>query len=140
MISKAIVLASIMFCETGHLEGEARLKAKGDYWNGKYHSFGCMQIQPTQALADVNRIYKTSYTKEDCFDEIKAKKICWLYLTYWIERYEINTKKKATFSDYLKCWNGGPHFYKKTKPETIKRLNNYAEKGLKYARDKKNWY
>ena len=138
MINWSLILLTIMFCETGHLSGDDRLNAKGDYWNGKHHSFGCMQIQPDQVIADVNRVYKTSYSHEDCFSMQKSHEIAKLYLSYWIERYELNTGNKATFRDYLQCWNGGCHWYKKTKPEVINKLNKYADKGVKYARTRIN--
>ena len=95
-----------------------------------------MQIQPNLIIEDVNRVYNTSYSYEDCFSREKSLKITQLYLTYWIERYEANTGNKATFRDYLKCWNGGCHWYKKTDPKVIDKLNKYANKGVKYARNK----
>ena len=139
-MNMGLILAVIMYCETGHLSGDAKWNARGDYWNGKHHSFGCMQIQPTQAMADVNRVYKTSYTHEDCFSKQKSLEIAELYLTYWIKRYEANTGRVATLRDYLMCWNGGCHWYKKRDPQVLKRLNNYANKGEKYADQIKNNY
>lgn len=133
-MNMALIIATIMFCETGHLSGDERLNAKGDFWRGQHHSFGIMQIQPDQVIADVNRVYNTSYSHEDCFSRHKSIEIAKLYLNYWIGRYEKNTGKKATFRDYLMCWNGGCHWYKKTDPAVLGRLNKYANKGEAYVR------
>ena len=72
---------------------------------------GMYQIHQ-QYVFDVNRIYNTSYTHDDCRDRSTAELIVIKYLRYWGARYQLNTGKEPTFEDYCRMNNGGCHFYK----------------------------
>lgn len=124
-----IIIPIIMSIESGGHKDP--LNAEGDYWGGKFHSLGCMQISKA-VVDDCNRVQKeTQFTYDDRKDKEKSFEMCRIYLTYWINRYEKNTSKQATLEDYFKCWNGGCHWYKKTKPKTLENLNDYWNKAQK---------
>tara|TARA_Y100000004_G_C8857634_1_gene387519 strand:- start:314 stop:706 length:393 start_codon:yes stop_codon:yes gene_type:complete len=121
-----ILLLCIMMIESG---GEPDpLNAIGD--NG--YSLGCMQISKA-VVDDCNRVQdEFNFTYEDRRSKEKSFKMAEIYLRYWINRYEINTGKKATLKDYAMCWNGGCHWYK-AKEGSSKRnnLNKYWSKIVK---------
>lgn len=81
---------------------------------------GCLQIHEC-VIQDVNRVYKTTFTKEDRLNREKSIQICTLYLTYYGEKYEKKTGKKATEEVLARIWNGGPNGWKKE--STIKYWN-----------------
>ena len=124
-----IIIPIIMSIESGGEKDPNN--AKGDYWNGQYNAIGCLQISEA-VVDDCNRVQKEqTFTYEDRTDKEKSIEMCKIYLSYWINRYEINTGKKATLQDYFKCWNGGCHWYKKKNQETLKNLDNYWKKAQK---------
>ena len=69
-------------------------------------------------VADVNRIYKTSYAPIDVYDREKSKEIAELYLMYWGEEYRRKTGRPPDYEIYARIWNGGPNGWKK--PSTLK--------------------
>jgi hypothetical protein len=103
------------------VESSGNDKAISD--NGK--AYGCLQIWDV-VVKDVNRVYKTNYKHEHMFYRNNACEVCFLYLTFWGKRYEINTGKVATMEVLSKIWNGGPSGYKKKATEKywtkVKRL------------------
>ena len=58
-------------------------------------------------VADVNRIYGTSYTPDDAFDPEKAKHICELYLGYYCSPERLG--RQPTLQDMARIWNKGPN-------------------------------
>lgn len=83
-------------------------KAIGD--NGK--AKGCLQIHKIY-VDDVNRIYGTKFTHDDCFDRAKAMEITKLYLLHYGKHYEKKTGKKVTLESLSRIHNGGLNGWKK---------------------------
>ena len=79
--------------------------------NGKT-SLNSLQIREI-CIADVNRIYGTSYTMHDAYDKQTSEEIALLYLTYWGKEYTRNTGKIPSYEQYARIWNGGPKGWKK---------------------------
>ena len=69
-----------------------------------------LQITPV-CVADVNRIYGTSYTIEDTKDRRRSEEIAVLYLSYWWPRCK-NDPDAETFA---RIWNRGPSKWKDVK-------------------------
>jgi len=80
--------------------------------DGKLGEVGMYQILDVY-VQDVNRIYNTNYTKEQCRDRRIAEEVVVKYLRYWSHRYELNTGQMADAEDYFRLHNGGCHFWKK---------------------------
>jgi len=80
--------------------------------DGKLGEVGMYQILDVY-VQDVNRIYNTNYTKEQCRDTRIAEEVVVKYLRYWSHRYELNTGERADAEDYFRLHNGGCHFWKK---------------------------
>lgn len=101
---------AIMAVETGGCKNP--LEAEGDYWNGKYNSIGCMQIQQC-VIDDVNRVYKTNFIPKDRYKQGASFRIAKLYLEHWGKHYEKKTGQKATNEVLARIWNGGPYGWRK---------------------------
>lgn len=99
----ALILQALVVVESNN-----QVDAIGDH--GK--AVGCLQIQQV-CLDDVNRVYKTHYTRQDCFDRSKSYEIATKYLTFWGKQYTKNTGKKPTVEVLVRIWNGGPTGYRK---------------------------
>lgn len=109
MIDYAMLLAVLI-----QVESSGNNKAIGD--NGK--SVGCLQIQQG-VIDDVNRIYKTDYTKEDCYNRKTSSDICIKYLPYWLEK-AVQREQAEIYNPYemaCRIWNGGPRGYQKESTE-----------------------
>lgn len=100
----ALILQALVVVESGN-----QVNAIGDDGN----AWGCLQIQQV-CLDDVNRVYKTKYTRKDCFTRKKSYEIATKYLTYYGKQYQKNTGKKPTVEVLVRIWNGGPKGYKKS--------------------------
>ena len=72
--------------------------------NGKSH--GCLQIQQG-CLDDVNKYYKTSYVRNDCYDRKKSIAICRMYLVIYGKAYQKRSHEVPTMEVYARIWNGG---------------------------------
>lgn len=89
--------------------------------NGK--AYGIVQIHKS-CVDDVNRIYGTSYTHEEMFDEACAKEVFVLYLQAGIDRYVNKHGVLPTEEQVVRMWNGGiykGHLYR----DTIKYYRRY---------------
>lgn len=75
-------------------------------------AFGMYQIH-SGYVEDVNRVYGTTYTHNDMRQRKKAEDVVLKYLSYWGNRYQINTGNAPTAEDYFRLHNGGCHFWKK---------------------------
>ncbi len=75
-------------------------------------AFGMYQIH-SGYVEDVNRVYGTTYTHNDMRQRKKAEDVVLKYLSYWGNRYQINTGNAPTVEDYFRLHNGGCHFWKK---------------------------
>ena len=62
-----------------------------------------LQITPI-CIADVNRIYGTSYTMEDAKDRRRSEEIAVLYLSYWGPRCSRNPDAET----FARIWHRGP--------------------------------
>lgn len=69
-----------------------------------------LQITPV-CVADVNRIYGTSYTMDDVKNKRRSEEIAVLYLSYWGPRCK-NSPDEETFA---RIWNRGPSKWKDEK-------------------------
>lgn len=85
-----------------YVETENKVDAIGD--GGK--AYGIVQIHQI-CVADVNRIYGTSYTHEDAFDVVCAKEIFTLYLSAGVKRFKRKYIRDPTESEIVRMWNGG---------------------------------
>ena len=121
----AKLFAVLMMIESGGESDPA--SAIGD--NGA--SVGALQIQMS-IIEDVNRVYNTNYVSNDRLCIETSKDICRKYLTYWINRYHKNTGNKVVLNDFALCWNGGCHWYKKTDEATLKKLDRYNKKFVRF--------
>lgn len=110
-MSWAVLLSALMAVETGGCAEP--LTARGDYWDGEYHSVGCLQIQEA-VIEDVNRVYETNFIAKDRESQGASFRIAQLYLSHWGKVYERKTGEKATVEILARIWNGGPAAYKKT--------------------------
>ena len=130
MISKFFIYCLIAVESGGQLDPSTCV---GD--NGA--SVGCLQIQ-TAVIDDLNRIYpQYEFTYSDRTNVRKSIEMAFLYMTYWGERYEKRTGKKATLETYAKIWNGGPYADRKT-GVAKDNLNKYLEKVQKQIRRNQN--
>ena len=97
-----------------HIESSGRDYVVGD--NGT--AVGCLQIT-AGVIEDVNRIYKTDYTKEDCYNRKTSSDICIKYLSYWLEK-AVQREQAEIYNPYemaCRIWNGGPRGYQKESTE-----------------------
>ena len=101
IISK--ILPSITLIESG-----GKSNAIGDRGKAK----GILQIWKI-TVDDVNRIYKTNYKHNDCFNPRVSEEIFRKYLTFWGKQYTKRTGKKVTPEILARIWNGGPFGYRK---------------------------
>ena len=69
-------------------------------------ALGCLQIHAC-VVADVNRVYKTSFAHADALDPDKAQIICRLYI-------DIYAPPDATPEQLARIWNGGPRGHLKS--------------------------
>jgi len=77
------------------------------------NAYGILQIWKT-VIADVNRIYNTSYVHKDAFDPQKARDIARKYLGYYGKVYSNNEKQNPDYETLARIWNGGPRGYQKS--------------------------
>lgn len=68
-------------------------------------ALGVLQIH-REVVADVNRIYGTTFRHEDALDPDLAATICEMYLTHY--GAESATGKMPSPEVYARIWNGGP--------------------------------
>lgn len=69
---------------------------------------GPLQIHKI-VVDDVNRVYNTSFQwPDDAHDIATAKRICTLYLDYWLQNVPNPTPQAAA-----RIWNGGPNGWRK---------------------------
>ena len=92
-------------------ESSNRAKVVGDK-HLRNKAYGLMQIRKP-CLNDVNRVYGTSYTRQDCLNPKTSKIIFSKYISYWGKRYYINNKRIPSYQTLARIWNGGPKGYKK---------------------------
>lgn len=72
-----------------------------------------LQITPI-CVADVNRIYGTSYTMNDVKDRRRSEEIAVLYLSYWGPRCKRNPDEET----FARIWNRGPSKWRDSKGKT----------------------
>lgn len=70
---------------------------------------GGLQIT-TVCIADVNRIYGTSFTQDDAYDPVQAKAICVAYLSHYGRGHE-------SLEELARIWNKGPTGYRDPRSE-----------------------
>jgi len=110
-------------CSLITVESNGRVDAVGD--GGK--AIGILQIHNC-VVADVNRIYGTSYTPEDRGNQDKSLDIAYLYLKHWGKSYERKTGKQPTTETLARIWNGGPNGWNKTSTEKYwAKVNNQLQ-------------
>jgi hypothetical protein len=89
----------------------------GKYNIGKNGELGPYQIKKI-VIDDVNRIIgNNTYKYSDALDDNKSREICRIYITYWSNRFNVNTIEAMA-----RIWNGGPRGY--LKESTVKYWNN----------------
>ena len=121
-MKKLILMVLMAFCCVVHavglvealegVESNGNAFAIGD--NGK--AKGILQIH-AEVVADVNRIYKTSYVHDDAFNKAKAEQICRMYLRHYGMAYEKRTGKQINVEILARLWNGGPAGYRNRKTD-----------------------
>ena len=72
--------------------------------NGQY--IGPLQIGP-KVVADVNRVYRTTYRHSEMTNRSKAVRVCQLYLTHYVNKSTLGREPKDR--DYAMAWNLGPY-------------------------------
>lgn len=77
---------------------------------GPHGERGKLQITPV-CIYDVNRIYGTTFTLDDAWDDEKSEQICRLYLSHYASRKRIG--REVTDLDRARIWNGGPNGWRK---------------------------
>ena len=66
---------------------------------------GCLQTRPT-VVADVNRIYGTTYAMKDRLSRKYSIEICQRYLEYYCTEERLG--RPVTLADAARIWNAGP--------------------------------
>lgn len=96
-------------------ESTGRDWVKGDEVerSGIYLSWGCMQIKK-DVIIDVNELYGTSFTHDDCLNREKSIEICRLYFDRYGRHYKSQTKKDPSMEVLARIWNGGPTGWRKS--------------------------
>lgn len=89
---------------------------------GPHGERGHLQITPI-LVRDVNRIYGTHYTLDDCYDKAKAEQMCRLYLSHYATPERIG--REVTNLDRARIWNGGPKGWRNQSTQP------YAEKFIR---------
>lgn len=112
---------SEMFEGIKYIESRNDPTAIGD--NGK--AYGIAQIHKI-AVDDVNRMYGTSYTHEDAFNENCAEEIFHLYISAGIERFTKIYNRPPTEGEIVRMWNGGIYKGYRIKA-TIKYYRKYEQ-------------
>lgn len=109
-----------------HVETNNRGLVIGD--NGK--AFGVVQIHKI-CVDDINRLYKTSYTHQDAFDETCSREMFMLYISHGIKLFKEIRCRSPTEGEIVRMWNGG--IYKGyLKKSTQPYLHRYNEFKIKY--------
>lgn len=103
------------------VETNGDIEAIGD--NGK--AFGVLQIHKI-CVDDVNRIYGTTYTHQDAFNEDCAEEIFNLYISYGVKRFKNKYNKEPTEQDIVRMWNGNCYNGYKKK-STLKYYERYKK-------------
>lgn len=91
-----------IFAVLKHVETDNRADAIGD--NGK--AYGIIQIHKI-CVADINRIYNTSYTHEDAFDVACSREMFMLYIAHGIKLFSQVRCRSPTEGEIVRMWNGG---------------------------------
>ncbi len=109
------------------LESNKKNLAVGD----KGKAYGILQIHKV-VIIDINRIYGTTYTHQDAFDEECSEEIFTLYISAGINRFMKKYGKIPSEQNIVRMWNGG--IYRGYK---YSGTNKYYKKYLKIKRNKK---
>jgi len=104
-----------------HVESDNNVAAIGD--NGK--AYGIVQIHKI-CVRDINRIYGTSYTHQQAFNEKIAKEMFMLYIKAGIKLFIDKYNISPTEQDIVRFWNGGIYSGYKNK-STIKYWLKYKK-------------
>lgn len=101
MINTLLIILSILptLCT---VESNNDPLSVGDYGD----AIGILQIHKI-CVDDVNRVYKTTYTHEDMFDEELSKEVFILYLTYGAVVYKNKFNRYPNEEELVRMWNGG---------------------------------
>lgn len=74
-------------------------------------SYGPLQITDV-CREDVNRIARTNYTREDCFDRDKSIEMFHVYIAHYCTRARLG--RDPRWEDVARIWNGGPDGWKES--------------------------
>jgi hypothetical protein len=101
MINTLLIILSILptLCT---VESNNDPLSVGDYGD----AIGILQIHKI-CVDDVNRVYNTTYTHEDMFDEELSKEVFILYLTYGAVVYKNKFNRYPNEEELVRMWNGG---------------------------------
>lgn len=105
-VPTTVFIDAISWKESKHDDRAVRNERTGDEARGRFQIRQCV-------LDDVNRIYGTGYSRQDCFNKAKATAILRMYLSYWGEYYRRQEGRPATVEVLARIWNGGPEGWRK---------------------------
>lgn len=108
-----------------HVESNHRVAVVGD--GGR--AYGIVQIHKI-CVKDINRIYGTSYTHQQAFDEETAKEMFMLYIRAGIKLYKKRFNKPPTEEEIARMWNGGIYsgYHRESTVDYYKRYKYYKNK------------
>lgn len=69
-------------------------------------AYGILQIHKI-TVDDINRIYGTTYTHQDAFDEVCSEEMFFYYINAGIKRYVNRYNRQPTEEEIVRFWNGG---------------------------------
>lgn len=78
---------------------------------GRNGELGILQINQG-VIDDVNHFCGGNYIHHNAFTPALATEICSLYLLHWGRPSKL--KRKVTFQDLARIWNGGPRGYRRS--------------------------
>lgn len=102
-----------------HVESNNRSQVIGD--GGR--AYGIVQIHKI-CVADINRLYGTSYAHKQAFEESIAKRMFMLYMSAGVRMFKKRYCRSPTESEIVRMWNGGIYTGYKKK-STLKYLKKY---------------
>lgn len=104
-----------------HVESNNRVHVVGD--GGR--AYGVVQIHNI-CVQDINRLYGTSYTHKQAFNNHTAKEMFILYLKVGVKLFKRRYGRQPSEAEVVRMWNGGIYTgYRKT--STLKYLDKYNE-------------